>query len=177
MSPTHPLTRGGADVCAPRRALFVGMVLCLWGCSGPGVGAPTSTPAAMPVITEIAIERDCFGCASGAVLVLRRDGSAQRTQVGKARHRTADVVALGRVAAADFEALARFVETQNFFAMADEYQEADVQDGPWTVLRVVRGAQEKRVFRRDEAGPDALKRIGQRIDAVALRIAFAAARP
>ena len=131
----------------------------------------------MPVITEISIERDCFGCASGVVLVLRRDGTAQRVQVGKARHRTPHVVTHGSVAAVDFDALARFIQTQQFFAMADEYQDADVQDGPWTVVRVVRGGQERRVFRRDEAGPDALKQIEQRIDAVAARVAFTVAPP
>jgi hypothetical protein len=129
----------------------------------------------MPPITQISIERDCFGCASGSLLLMRADGSAQRVQRGKARHGTVDVLARGSVRAEDFAALARLVEAQQFFAMDDEYQDPDLRDGPWTLTSVVRGAQEKRVFRRDEAGPEALKVLELRIDEMAAKITFVAA--
>lgn len=136
----------------------------------PLVGAQPAATLSMNPITEISIERDCFGCASGWVLVLRRDGKAQRTLRGKARHRTQDIVMQGRVPLPDFESLARLIEAQNFFALVDEYQVPGLQDGPWTVVRVARGNLDKQVFRRDEAGPDALKQIEAAIDAVAARV-------
>ena len=156
------------------------MLLGLWGCTGPLVDAPAALPSAMPPgapITQISIERDCFGCAGGSLLVLRADGSAQRVQRGHARHGALDVVTHGAGRAADFAALARFVQVQQFFAMADEYQDPDLRDGPWTLISVTRGDQEKRVFKRDEAGPDALKLLQSRIDAVAAGITFKSAPP
>ena len=155
-------------------------MLGLWGCAGPLVNVPTALPSAAPPgapITQISIERDCFGCAGGSLLVLRADGSAQRVQRGHARHGSLDVVTQGVGRAAEFAALARFVQVQQFFAMADEYQDPDLRDGPWTLVSVTRGGQEKRVFKRDEAGPEALKLLESRIDAVAARITFESAPP
>lgn len=133
---------------------------------------PTGAP-----VTQISIERDCFGCAGGSLLVLRADGSAQRVQRGHARHGTVDVVTQGAGRVEDFAALARFVQAQQFFAMEDEYQDPDLRDGPWTLVSVTRGGQEKRVFRRDEVGPAALKLLELRIDAMAARITFTPVPP
>lgn len=127
----------------------------------------------MNLISEISLERDCFGCASGWVLVLRRDGTAQRTLRGKARHRTLDQVSTGTLRLSDFGALAALVEAQRFFAMADEYRDPEVQDGPWTQLRVVRGAQDKQVFRQDGVEHEGLARIEAGIDALAVRLGLA----
>lgn len=124
----------------------------------------------MNVITEISLERDCFGCASGWLLVLRRDGTAQRTLRGKARHRTQDQVSTGTLRLSDFEALAALVEAQRFFALADEYRDPEIQDGPWSQLRVVRGTQDKRVFRQDGAEHAGLVQIEAAIDALAARL-------
>ena len=184
MSPTHPRFKGGTDLSTPRRAFSWRLWLGLCGCAAPLVCAaatapeaiaPTAPTAPPAPITQISIERDCFGCASGTLLTLRADGAARRVQRGKARHGTLDLACLGSVRAADFAALAKWVDKQQFFAMDDAYQDPDLQDGPWTVVSVVRGAQEKRVFRRDEAGPDALKQLESRIDEVAAKIVFSAA--
>ncbi len=175
MSRTYPRLKGGHDVSLTRRAWAQCLLVGLCMCAGPLVGAPTAVSASMLPISQISIERDCFGCASGALLVLRADGTAQRMQRGKARHGTQDLATAGRVRAEDFAALARLVDAQQFFTLADEYQDPDLRDGPWTIVSVVRGAQEKRVFRRDEAGPVALKLLELRIDEVAAKITFSAA--
>ena len=106
MSPIHPRLKGGHDVSLPRRAWATCLLVGLWGCAGPLVGASTAVSASMLPISQISIERDCFGCASATLLVMRADGTAQRLQRGNARHGTQDLVTAGRVRAEDFVALA-----------------------------------------------------------------------
>jgi hypothetical protein len=174
MSPIQPRFRGGDDVPDLRRAVTLCLLLGLWACAGPRVGASPASSAPVQPISQISLERDCFGCARGTRLVLRADGVAMRTHIGKARSGTQDVVTAGTVRAEDFAALSRLVDAQKFFVMNDEYQDPDLHDGPWSVVAVLRGSSEKRVFRRDEAGPDALKLIERRIDELAAKITFVA---
>jgi hypothetical protein len=174
MSPIQSRLRGGDDFPFLRRALTLCLLLGLWGCAGPRVGASPAHSAPIQPISQVSLERDCFGCARGTRLVLRADGTATRTHIGKARSGTQDVITTGTVRAEDFAALSRLVEAQKFFDMKDEYQDPDLQDGRWSVVAVLRGSSEKRVFQRDEAGPDALKLIEHRIDELAAKITFVA---
>lgn len=145
-------------------------------------GGPAALPAngagdAAAAITHITLEHDCSGCATGARLELRRDGSAQATVTGKARRGTQDKVAQARLAPADFERLAQAVVAAGFFELADSYEEPGLQDGPWATLAVQRGAVLKQVFRRDEAGPAALKALEAQVLALQSRLVFVADRP
>lgn len=171
MCPIHPRFRGVCDVSLPRRvAVLCGLSIGIAGCMPPTVGAQPARVPSMNLITEISLERDCFGCASGWVLVLRRDGTAQRTLRGNSRRGTVDQVSTGTLRLSDFQALADVVEARRFFALADEFRDPEIQDGPWTQLRVVRGAQAKQVFRQDGIEHAGLMQIEARIDAVAVRL-------
>lgn len=141
------------------------LLALLGGCAPVGAGPP-------PVITEISLERDCAGCPTGSTLVLRRDGTALYTVTGKARLGTEDKVARGKVAAEDFDRLAQLAVSQGFFALEDQYEDGQNQDGGWITTGVTRGGQDKRVFRRDVAGPAALLAVETAIEALRARIQF-----
>jgi hypothetical protein len=157
-----------------RRHLHFFLAGCAAGlaaCSTP-LPAQTTTVDAALNITEISVESNCFGCASGSTLTLHRDGRALLTSTGSARHGTADQQRLGRIAAADFEALARLLLAQGFFALADSYADPALQDGAWATVRATRGGQVKQVFRRGDAAPAALRTIEAALAAAQARIRF-----
>ena len=128
--------------------------------------------AAAHGITEISIEHDCFGCASSRLLVLRSDGTAVSTQVGKARLGTQDEVQRGSVSRTNFDALAHLLTERGFFQMAATYQNPALQDGAWTIVRATRGNAQKEVFARDDAAPPDLRALEAAIDAAKHRIDF-----
>ncbi len=135
----------------------------------------TTTPAAASeagAITAITLERDCSGCATGSRVELRRDGGAVVTVTGKARLGTQDQVSRARLTPADFDALARSVTAAGFFGMPATFEEPGLQDGAWANLGVARGAVVKQVFRRDAAGPAALKSLEAAVLALQARLVF-----
>ena len=135
--------------------------------------APAPSAPPLPGITEIALEKDCFGCPTGTLLVLRRDGTATLTLTGKARHGTVDRVSTASIPRKDFEKLAELLVSKGFFALQDEYSEPGTADGEWTTIRAVRDGQTKRVTQRTQAGPAALQAIEQAIQAVRAGLTFA----
>jgi hypothetical protein len=151
-------------------AIAVALALCC--CTPVLAAAPAGGGPPAAAITEITIERDCFGCATGSILVLRRDGTASFTVTGKARHGTENRTSSGAVRVEDFEKLSRFIVAQGFFDLKEQYEESQIRDGAWTTTSVVRGGQDKRVFRREGAGPAALKAVEAAIDALKSRIDF-----
>ena len=136
------------------------------------VSAQGPSGSAAASITEIALERDCSGCPTGSILVLRRNGTATLTATGKARLGTETKASRGTVRVEDFENLARFVVAQNFFALSDQYADPQIQGGPWATTTVTRDGQDKQVFRRGDAGPASLKAIEAAVDALRARIEF-----
>lgn len=137
-----------------------------------GQQARQLTPPSAADISEIRLERDCFGCPSGQVLLLRRDGTARLTHTGKARHRTEDRIEDGALSVSEFDQLARQAVAQGFFAMDDTYDDAELRDGSWIQLRIAHRLGEKTVFSREGAGPDAMSALRARIDAVQSRIGW-----
>jgi hypothetical protein len=169
----------GRSIAAPawRRSAFsrrLAWLLCALLSAPARAQPPVASP--VPAITAITLERDCFGCPTGSLLVLRGDGNASYTITGKARHGTEDRSFSGSVGATDFDGLARLVASQGFFELDEIYDDPQAQDGAWTTIGVARGAQDKRVFRRDGAGPQALRTIEAAIEAVRSRITFTAER-
>ncbi len=160
MDPTPPLFRWLQRL--PFAWLCVGMAACVTAESGAG-GVPHG-------VTEISLERDCFGCAKASSVLLRSDGSAVVTQVGKARHGSADEVREGRLGAGEFDTLARLLVQRGFFQLADRYGDPELQDGAWTTVRVTRGSQKKEVFVREDAAPPELRAVETAIDDLSLRI-------
>jgi hypothetical protein len=150
------------------------VVMALCWCVLPA-GAGSADGAAG--ITRITLERDCNGCPSGWMLVLARDGSARLNIAGKARLGTADQSLAGQVSAQDFDALARVAVGQGYFSYAESYQDPDLQDGPWAATGVTAGGVEKRVFRRNDAGPPALIAFEAAIEALKQRIVFKPVAP
>lgn len=159
----------GTRICGALRAC--GLLWMCW-CVAPAAGAHPPDAKAVAAITEISLERDCSGCSTGSLLVLRRDGTATLTLTGKARLGTEDKVSRGTLRAPEFDALAQLALRQDFFALNDEYQDAELQDGSWTATRVLRGGQDKRVFSREGAGPAGLRALTAAIEALKSRIAF-----
>lgn len=155
------------------RSLLV--ALCWNGASYAVAPAPGAVEGPAAQITQITLERDCNGCASGSLLMLHRDGRAIHTDTGKARLGTEDRISTGQVSAADFEQLARVALAQGFFELDDVYEDPAIQDGRWATLIVTRRGADKRVFRRDDAGPTGLKSFEAAVEAVQSRIAFSPA--
>ncbi len=180
MAQTHPSIKGFIAKFETRRGALAGLalfaLLAACGCV-PHIADAQSTAVSNPQqIMEISLERDCFGCATGSVLVLRRDGTATLTITGKARHGTESSVATGSVPRPDFEELARLALSQGFFELSDSYEDAQLQDGAWSTTRVLRGSQEKRVFRREDAGPAALRNFEAAIERLKERTRFVSER-
>jgi hypothetical protein len=130
--------------------------------------AHAPAPSAPPdgEITEIRFENDCFGCPTGTLLVLRREGTATLTETGKARHGTVDRVSTGSIPRKDFNRLAALLVAKGFFALEDDYPDAQKADGAWTTISARRDGQTKRVTGRTQAGPPALQAIAQALQAV-----------
>jgi hypothetical protein len=147
-------------------AICIALVVCC--CTAPLIGAQDQSGS---VITAISLERGCFGCP-GAVLALRRDGTATYTVTGNARQGTEDRTSSGKVPLEDFEKLARYVVAQGFFDMQDQYDDPKTRDGPWTTISVARAGRDKQVFRRENAGPATLAAVETAIDALKARIDF-----
>jgi hypothetical protein len=117
----------------------------------------------MDQLHEITLERNCFGCATGSVLLLRRDGAASRTATGNARQGTPDRRFNGRLRTQEFDALARLALASGFFEMAESYDDAQTRDGAWSLLAITGPGIDKRVFSRDGMAPPPLQAL---LDAV-----------
>jgi hypothetical protein len=144
------------------------LLLSLTMCALPPAGASgaVSRPGPVVAIESIVLERDCMGCRHGLRIELRRDGHAVWSALGKARLRTADRELPGRIDAAAFEALARAVHEAAFFTLADQYDDPTLADGAWSQLTVQRsGSPAKTVWRRESAGPAALRALEGAIEA------------
>jgi hypothetical protein len=166
MAGKHPPIKGYEHVKHMNR-----VVRGLAASAGVVALAACAQPAASD-ITEILVERDCFGCASGSLLVLRRDGTATLSVVGKARHATQDSSASGKLRREDFDALVNLAAGKGFFQMPEAYEAADVQDGAWVITRVRGATRDKLVVHRNGAGPAGLKQFEAAIAAAQARIQF-----
>jgi hypothetical protein len=127
----------------------------------------------MPTVHEITLERNCFGCTAGSVVVLRADGMASRTATGNARQGTADRRFRGTLQAQDFAALARLAAARGFFEMAESYDDEQTRDGAWSLLAFSGPGFDKRVFSRDGMAPPALQALIDAVEAAQSRIRFA----
>ncbi len=164
--------------------LGFGLTSCVAG-ARPGASSPAasslsssgSRPEADPAgISQIALEHGCFGCATGTLLVMRRDGSAVRTETGNARNGTTDRHFRGSIPVPAFDGLARQAVSQGFFGWQESYQDRQLQDGEWNILRLTRGDQAWQVSQQNGAGPPALTALVQAILAWQASTAFEAVR-
>lgn len=137
-------------------------------CAQPGPSAARQDAA----ISVITVEKQCFGCANGERLELGRDGRARLTKIGHARLGTVDQVSEGPLQREEFERLARAVLAAGYFSFAERYEDEGLQDGAWVLLTVVRGGASRQVFRRENAGPQALADLLVTLDAARARIHF-----
>jgi hypothetical protein len=128
----------------------------------------TLTPTmADEAITEVSLRRSpCFGPCPVDEVILRSDGTAEYVgtrfvpRLGKHR---------GKVAAADFEKLARLVADRGFFALEGRYARPITDQATWTTT-ARRGGVERRVEDYGGAGPEGLKEIERRIVEIMERI-------
>jgi hypothetical protein len=152
------------------RLPLASLCLGLSACAMPAYTAGAAGSAAHG-ISEVTLERDCFGCASATRIELRSDGTARFTQVGKARHGTEDQVLQGRISRPDFDMLAALLLQRGFFQMSERYDPTGLADGAWLLLRATRAGQSKEVFAREDAAPPDLRAIETAIDAIQRRVA------
>jgi hypothetical protein len=145
------------------------LVSLVFGCGGR---ADSPSPAAAHAVTEITLERNCFGCPAGSVFVLKRDGAATYTVTGSARQGTPDRTSTGRIGRDEFDTLARLMVSRGFFGMKNEYADPQLQDGDWSSLTARREGVEKKVFERNGAGPAELHAIQKAIDTLRGRLAL-----
>jgi hypothetical protein len=129
----------------------------------PLLAMSTSLSSPSPV-SEITLERDCFGCATGWLIRVASDGKASLTVTGKSRHGTVDQTSTSAISHRDYEGLAQLLVMQGFFDMLDSYDDPQQQDGAWSTVAATRDGQAKRVFSRAGAQPDAVRQIEAAID-------------
>ncbi len=174
-------------------ALGAGAIACASAATpglGPGVSTADTTPAtaeanvntqsgrgsASPVgaeaISEITLERHCFGCSREFKLVLRRDGTVTRTTFGNARLGTSDRESTATAAPAAFADLARVVIANELFDLLDVYRDPAMADGEWAVTTVTAGGRQKSVLDRDGLAPAALLRVQARIEDLGNNLAW-----
>jgi hypothetical protein len=128
-------------------------------------------------VTEITQERDCFGCATGTTVTLRRDGTAALRNTGKSRFGTSDRSFTGTVTRADFDRLASLAVARGFFELGEEYRDPAVADGAWVINTFVRDGRAKKVLDGNSAGPADLRAVEDAIEAVRARLTWAPSTP
>jgi hypothetical protein len=138
--------------------------------------APPSVPNQSAVtaasITEISLERRCFGCPREGKVTLRRDGTATRVVFGNARAGTSDRESTAVLAGDVFQELAAAVVAERFFDLGDEYRDPAIADGESIVLTVVAGARQKSVLDRNTAAPAAFTSLASRIEKIAAALSW-----
>lgn len=140
--------------------------------------APQSPPAAadQPVtaasITEISLERRCFGCSREGKVTLRRDGTATRVIFGNARAGTSDRQSSAALTGDAFQELAAAIVSERFFELRDEYRDPSIADGEWTVMTVSTGGRQTSVLNRNRMAPASFQRLESRVDALADRLTW-----
>src|SRR4051812_43328614 len=82
-------------------------------------------------ITEVRMERGCFGCPTGSLLIVRNDGSLTYTVTGNARSGTSNQTSTGHVSKKTFARIARRIDGGKFYHLKSEYVDPQQQDGPW----------------------------------------------
>jgi hypothetical protein len=151
-------------------AAALGPLLALAACAS--VAAPR-----LGSISEVTLERDCFGCETSVAMVLRSDGTASLRHTGKARFGTSDRSMIGTVSRTDFDRLAALLVSQGFFELRDEYRDPALADGAWVSTGAMRDGRRKRVLDSNAAGPAELRAVEDALEAVRARIAWVPAAP
>jgi hypothetical protein len=167
----------GVVAWARSRALSVALFIALLVSVPLSFSGCVTYPALMHQVTEITLERDCFGCVTGSLMRLRSDGSASFSVTGKARHGGSIHTSMGRISAADFQDLVTLATANGFFDWHDTYDDPQTQDGPWTAVVMTKNGQDKRVFWRDEASPTGAAALVAAIEAVQDKTPWALQQP
>lgn len=131
-----------------------------------------STAATGQAVTEITLERRCFGCGREYAISFRRDGNASRILFGNARSNTEDRGFTGHLDPGEFDALAELLRREGFFALEAEYPSIHSVDGEWSTTRAI-ASLTKAVLNVNGAAPDSLKRIEKAIDTLSERTQWA----
>ncbi len=136
--------------------------------------SPLQAPArgSSEAVTEIVLERQCFGCEGSYKATLRPDTSATRVFHGNARIRVPERSLAGVVESAEFERLAKLLVAEGFFELADSYRDPQVQDGQWVTTSAIRGGRLKSVVNSNRSGPASLERVEKAIEASIEKIAW-----
>jgi hypothetical protein len=86
------------------------------------------------LIEEVVFERD--GDPRGLRVAVRRDGHIEHTRVGHPRFGMVDETHVAQVTAQAFARLVDLLHEQRFFALQPVYDDPQLADGPWALVRV-----------------------------------------
>ncbi len=153
-------------------------VLAAVGLGGGAAATPRPSPSPMstPEVERVEWAHLSFGRPPQRVTVAR-DGTVVEVTEAMARLRTPERRRTGRLAAAEVAGLLAAIEAAGFFALQDSYRDPRLADGVAITVRVVRGGVTKEVLVKNHAGPPALERLLEALDAAAARVAWDAPAP
>ncbi len=127
-----------------------------------------AAPPSSTGVRSITLERDCGGCAQSLRITLRSDDSLEWVSPGHERMGTQEQRFSAHLRTGQFHAIASLFIGKNFLALADDYADPTLQDGPWSRLELEREDRSvKQVWRRGEAGPAVLNELEAAVEAVA----------
>lgn len=137
----------------------------------------TSNQRIVDSITEISLDRGCFGCPNPYRLTLRRDGIAAMVYDGVARFGTVGRTLEASITNRDFLELAQLIVKGGFLDLLELYTHPTLMDGSTVVTTVTMSNGKKIVVtNRNEAGPQALREMESAIDAVGARLSWTPVR-
>lgn len=131
--------------------------------------AAAATPTSVGV-RSITLERDCTGCAQARRITLRNDDSLEWVIPGHERMGAQEQRFSAHLQTGQFQAIAALFMGKNFLALADDYADPTLQDGPWSRLQLEREDHSvKQVWRRGEAGPAVLNELEAAVETAAAK--------
>jgi hypothetical protein len=165
--PFSPLRRCGALVILVGTVLGLAATASALACAASGkVTGPTKEPAgqsapdvhsAQPsfqLVQEITLERLCFRCPDQYRLTFHSNGTATRATFAEAIQ-----TFRGTVTREEFDALAKLLQREGFFDLAEVYHDPKLRDGSAVTTSVVLDRVTKSVINSNQTGPPQLKAI------------------
>jgi hypothetical protein len=183
--PSSPLHRRCALEFLVGTVLSLAATASALACAAPGkVNGPTKQPArqtapgtrspqpSLQSVQEINLERQCFRCPDQYRLTFRSDGTATRATFAEALQ-----TFRGTVTREEFDALAKLLQREGFFDLAEVYQDPTLRDGSAVTTSVMLDRVTRSVINSNQTGPPQLKAIEDAINALGKKIAWTPASP
>ncbi len=142
----------------------------------PGACRDSVTNPSPAPITEITLDWRCFCRPDGYRYELRLGRDELATCRGNCPSDRRGSFT-GKLDPADYESLARLLESKGFFEFKEEYGDRSLQDGDWLATGAVREGRRKLVWNQPGSEPPNLQAIQRAIDSLRARIDWVEAKP